>query len=126
MNEIELLALKLMRLAWSVIMEEAPAEPVVEELNRLERLSPEMFEQVVCQLQSDNGRWSKLSELPQVEVNRNERGLVEKIIFKSGEGLDPKSKERPSFIWVSDHAEKKWLENFTQDLLSQADKKSNA
>jgi len=119
MNEVELLALKLMRTAWSVLAGQASSEAVVRELNRLQRLSPVVFEQVVLQLERDNGRWAKASQLPNVKVNRNDEALVESIIFKSSQDSTSDIDATTSFTWFSDHAEKKWLEVFTQEVLEQ-------
>jgi hypothetical protein len=119
MNDVELRALKLMRLAWSVLDGQASEHLAVQELNRLERLSPDVFEQVVLQLERDSGRWSKVSQLPKVEVNRNASGMVESIVFTSIPDASPANHVKPSFIWVSDHADKSWLEAFAQELMSQ-------
>ena len=125
MNDVELRALKLMRLAWAVLIGQTPAEQVVQELNRLHRLHPDLFEQVVMQLERDSGRWSKLSELPQVSVNRGEKGLIESIIFESDQTPISKEADKPRLVWVSDHAQGKWLENFAEEILSQSGKKQN-
>lgn len=125
MNDVELRALKLLRLVWSVLMEQTPADQVVQELNRLHRLHPDLFDEVVQQLERDSGRWSKLSELPQVSVNRGEKGLIESIVFVADQKPSSKEDDTNQLVWVSDHAQGKWLENFAEEILGQSGKKQN-
>ncbi len=82
MNDVELKALELKRKAWEVLDANADVEVLFQELYRLERQTPEFFEEVAKQLEADNGRWAASSALPNAAVKR-EAGTtrIEEISF---------------------------------------------
>jgi hypothetical protein len=119
MKHEEQQALTVLREAWAALAGKDSAETVVHHLHRLERNTPELFLQVIDQLESDNGRWAPQAEMPVVEICRSEKAEVEAVIFsQASEGLVNIEEPDRAFIWVSDNVDIKWVEEFVRELLN--------
>jgi len=116
MNDAERKSLTIVQQAFAVIDGRESSDEVVRHLHRLERNTPELFNDVVTQLERDNGRWSAASSMPSVEVIRDEEGRVEAIIF-SEQQTSQKSGDLDAFLWVSDRVDVKWFEAFAEELI---------
>jgi hypothetical protein len=111
-------ALAVLREAWAALAGKDSSDAVVRHLHRLERNTPELFVQVINQLESDNGRWAPQAELPVVEICRGNQDEIEAVIFSRATDRLVKIEEPdPAFIWVSDHVDIKWVEEFVRELL---------
>jgi hypothetical protein len=116
MNEAERKSLTVLQQAFAVIDGREPSDEVVRHLHRLERNSPDLFNEVVSQLEKDNGRWSAVSNMPSVEVIRDDERRIEAIIF-SEQQTPQKIADLDAFLWVSDRVDVKWFEAFAEELI---------
>jgi hypothetical protein len=111
-------ALAILREAWAALAGKDSSDPVVHHLHRLERNTPDLFVRVIDQLESDNGRWAPQAKLPVVEICRGNQGEIEAVIFSRTTDQLLKTEEPDrAFIWVSDHVDIKWVEEFVRELL---------
>jgi hypothetical protein len=117
MKSEEQQALNILREAWAVLSGKDSAETIVHHLHRLERNTPDLFVRVVNQLETDNGRWAPQAELPSVEICRDDKETVEAVIFSSAAASEQNGLDE-AFIWVSDHVDVKWVEEFVKELIS--------
>jgi len=113
MNEIEQKSLALKRKAWEVMDTQSTPDELFAEMHRIERHSPELFEQIVAQMEADNGRWSETSQLPNVIVKRGNNGRVEEIAFAA-------SNAQKTLTWSSDYSDQLWLEDFAKQLTDES------
>ncbi len=116
MNEAERKSLTIVQQAFAVLDGRDNSDEVIRHLHRLERNTPDLFNEVVSQLEKDNGRWSAVSSMPSVEVIRDDEGRVEAIIF-SEQQTPQKSEDLDAFLWVSDRVDVKWFEAFAEELI---------
>lgn len=115
MNDVERKSMEIRRTAFDVLEGKVDIVELQKQLHIIERHTPEQLDNVVKQLEEDNGRWSETAGLPHIYVQRDAQSRVQTVTFEST-GKNAGSQKPKSIVWRSDHSEIIWVEDFAKDL----------